>query len=68
MPTAGKTLKVERVRANITATALAAQMGLSRQSLWVLERSASLTAEQTVRYRTALAQLRDGIEPSEAVA
>jgi transcriptional regulator with XRE-family HTH domain len=62
MPTAGKTLKVERVRANVTITAVAARMGLSRTTLWVLERSAAVDAERAAAYRAALQTAPDGKE------
>lgn len=69
MATAGKTLKVERVRAEVTIVDLAAQMGLSRQSLWVLERSASVAPLRVAQYRTALAAVRDATEtPTEGAA
>jgi transcriptional regulator with XRE-family HTH domain len=59
MPTAGPTLRIERLRANLTATALAAQMGLSRQALWALERAARVTPERVTAYREAVKTLRD---------
>ena len=40
MQITGTDLKVERVRANVTITSLAARMGLSRQAIWGVERSA----------------------------
>lgn len=62
MPTAGPTLRIERLRANLTATALAAQMGLSRQSLWALERAAKVTPERVTAYREAIKTLSETSE------
>lgn len=66
MPTAGPTLRIERLRAHLTATALAAQMGLSRQSLWALERAAKVRPERVLEYRTAVKTLSDAKEQGEA--
>jgi len=61
MPTtSGIDLKVERVREGVTVTALAAQMGLSRQSVHGLERAGRVTPERTAQYREALRHLVDG--------
>lgn len=69
MPTHGMDLKVERVRSNITVTALAAQMGISRQTVWGMERSASVNADRTRRYREALQAIATGtVTAREAVA
>jgi transcriptional regulator with XRE-family HTH domain len=54
MPTTGHDLRVERVRANLTIKAVAARMGLSRQAIWALERSAAVAAERIQAYRKAL--------------
>lgn len=54
MATAGKTLKRERTRALISATALAARMGISRQTLWIIEQAAEVDAARVVAYREAL--------------
>ena len=62
MATAGQTLRIERLRANLTATAVAAQMGLSRQSLWVIERAARVKPERVVAYRAAVKTLSDDTE------
>ena len=59
MPTAGPTLRIERLRAHLTATAVAAQMGLSRQALWSLERAAQVSNERVAAYREAVKTLRD---------
>ena len=60
MTTHGMDLKVERVRANVTVTALAAQIGLSRQAVWGIERSAIVNAERTAKYRAALVAISTG--------
>jgi transcriptional regulator with XRE-family HTH domain len=62
MPTAGTTLKVERTRAGVTITALAARMGVSRQTLWGIERAGKVSNERTDQYRAALVSLRDDTE------
>ena len=62
MQISGKELRVERATADVTVTALAARMGLSRQSVWVLERSAIVSPERAAQYRRAL---RDVIEISK---
>jgi transcriptional regulator with XRE-family HTH domain len=55
MPITGPDLRVERRAADITVTDVAARMGLSRQSVHTLERSAVLTVERVQQYRAALA-------------
>jgi transcriptional regulator with XRE-family HTH domain len=62
MQISGKELRVQRTTADITVTALAARMGLSRQSVWVLERSAIVSPQRAEQYCAAL---RDAIETSE---
>lgn len=59
MPTAGNDLKVERVRANLKAREVAAQMGLSRQAVWGLERAAEVDPERAQEYLAAVETLRD---------
>lgn len=59
MPTAGPTLRIERLRAHVSATALAAQMGVSRQTLWSLERSAKVSPDRVIAYRSAVKTLSD---------
>ena len=61
MPITGLDLRAERRAADITVTDLAARMGLSRQSVHVLEKSAVVTVERVAQYRRALA---DAIEAS----
>ena len=65
MPTSGRELRLERVTADVTVTALAERIGLSRQSVWVIERSATVTTERAAQYRAAL---RDAIEAARSAA
>lgn len=62
MPSAtGLDLKLERVRARLTVTAVAAQMRLSRQSVHGIERAADPGPERVRQHREAVAALaRDG--------
>lgn len=62
MPTFGKTLRRERRLAEVTATALAARMGISRMTLYVIERSAEVEPARVKQFRDALADLRDDTE------
>lgn len=68
MPTTGKALRSERRRYEITATDLAARMGLSRQTVWVIERSGAVDPIRVEQYRAALATLRDANEASQGEA
>jgi transcriptional regulator with XRE-family HTH domain len=61
MPITGLDLRAERRAADITVVDIAARMGLSRQAVHALERSAVLTIERVERYRAAL---RDAIVAS----
>lgn len=63
MPITGLDLRAERRAANVTVVAIAARMGLSRQTVHVLERSAVITVEQASAYRAAL---RDATETARA--
>jgi transcriptional regulator with XRE-family HTH domain len=54
MPITGLDLRAERRQADITVVEVAARMGLSRQSVHTLERSAVLTVERVAQYRAAL--------------
>ena len=53
----GKTLRRERRLEEISVTALAAAMGTTRQTIWVLEKSADAT-ERAAEYRAALEVLK----------
>ena len=55
MPITGLDLRAERRRAEITATEIAARMGISRATIHTLEKSAVITVEREVQYRRALA-------------
>lgn len=68
MQTTGTDLKVERVRANVTIVSLAARMGLSRQAIWGLERSAVVNEVRARAYRDALSTMRDAREASASGA
>jgi transcriptional regulator with XRE-family HTH domain len=62
--TSGLDLKLARVREGLTVVAVAAQMGLSRQSVHGLERAAIVTPERALQYRAAVEALRDITEAS----
>jgi transcriptional regulator with XRE-family HTH domain len=55
MPITGLDLRAERRQADITVTDVAARMGLSRQTVHTIERSAVITVERVQQYRAALA-------------
>jgi predicted transcriptional regulator len=59
MPIRGPELRAERRAAEVTVVDIAARMGLSRQSVHVLEGSAIVSIERVEQYRKALA---DAIE------
>lgn len=63
MPITGLDLRSERRAADITVVDIAARMGLSRQAVHTLERSAVITVERVSQYRQALA---DAIVASQA--
>lgn len=67
MPTSGTDLKVERVRSNVSLKDLAARMVLSRQSVWVLERSAVVEPSRARAYRDALREITEN-SADEAIA
>lgn len=62
MPIKGMDLRVARTRAGLTMTALAAQMGLSRQTLWADERAATVDPERARKYLEAVEVLADAKE------
>lgn len=67
--TTGVDLKVERVRAHVKAQDIAARMGVSRATVWVIERTAVVTPERARQYRDALRDLvADVTMTSEAAA
>lgn len=53
----GLDLKVERIRARVTATELAVRMGVSRQRVSQLEAASDVTPAMAQRYREALLQV-----------
>lgn len=53
----GKSLKMARVRADLTQLQVAAQMGLSRQSVYAIERAAVVDPDREAQYRAALTAL-----------
>ena len=55
MPITGLDLRQERRRFDVKVTEIAARMGVSRQTVHTLEKSATLTAERELQYRRALA-------------
>lgn len=63
--TTGLDLKLERVRARLTVTAVAAQMGLSRQSVHGIERAADPGPERVRQHRVAVAAIRAATETAD---
>lgn len=59
MQTSGNDLKVERVRANLTVQDLAARMGVVRQTVWSIEKSAHVKPDRAAEYRAALVMSDD---------
>jgi transcriptional regulator with XRE-family HTH domain len=55
----GLDLKLTRVRNHLTLTAVAAQMGLSRQSVHGIERAARPSPERIAQYLAAVTALGD---------
>lgn len=56
--TTGKELKLERVAADVGVAELAESMGVSRTTLWTIERAASVRPDHAARVRDALARLQ----------
>lgn len=66
MPTTtGPDLRAERRAAEVTTVDVAARMGVSRQTLWSLERAAIVPADRVAQYRQAL---QDAIVASQEAA
>lgn len=59
MPTSGPSLRRERRAADITTVALHRQMGISRATLYTIERAAVIDPDQAAAYRAAVKTLRD---------
>lgn len=55
MPITGPDLRVERRRAEVTVTEIAARMGVSRQTVHALEKATLPNVERELQYRRALA-------------
>ena len=58
MPISGKQLRKERRAAEVPTTAIAAGMGKSRTTVWIIEKSAEVGADVAAEYRRALAEAR----------
>lgn len=50
----GTELKIERIRAGLTMRQVAERMGISRQSLWAIERQETVDPTRERQYRAAL--------------
>ena len=59
MPTSGTDLKVKRVRARVKLNDLADAMGLSRQTLWVIENAGQVDPERVTQYLAAVETCRN---------
>lgn len=59
MPTRGPTLRRQRRAAEVTATAVADAMGISRMTLWAIERSVEVSPERVSAYLQAVKRLSD---------
>lgn len=55
MPITGPDLRAERRRFDVHVTDIAARMGVSRQTIHAMEKSAELNPERELQYRRALA-------------
>jgi hypothetical protein len=66
--TSGMDLKVERVKARASATAIAEQMGVVRQRISQIEALAIVPDDTVERYRTALLSVTEGAQNPRAVA
>jgi len=55
--TTGRDLRVERVAAGLQVNVLAAEMRVSRTTLWTIERQAAVRPEQVAKVRDAIARL-----------
>ena len=56
----GPDLRRQRRAAEITVTAVASEMGISRQAVHGIERAAAPDQERVAQYRAALARLAGG--------
>lgn len=55
--TTGRELRTLRTLSGVTVNALVAEMGVSRTTLWTLERRNVVSPEQAAKYREAIARL-----------
>lgn len=62
MHISGRELRLERLAADVTVVAIAARMGLSRQTLWALERAAEVKSDRARLYRQALRDVTERVE------
>lgn len=68
MPTSGMDLTVARVRAKLSKTAVAKQMGTTRQTLWVEERAEAVDPDFARRFLLAVDELRNAKETAKEAA
>lgn len=69
MPVTGPELRRERLTADVKVTAVAARMGLSRQAVHAIERSAEPNPDQVAAFREAVdGEVADRVSAREAVA
>lgn len=57
MQTTGRELRTLRTLAGVTVNALVAEMGISRTTLWTIERQPIVSVEKAAAYREAIARL-----------
>ena len=56
-PVTGHQLRVERVAANVSVNGIAEAMGVSRTTIWALERRALVSEAHAQSFRDAIARL-----------
>lgn len=67
MPTTGPQLRRLRRASEITTVAIAARLGISRQTLWTIERSAVVAQDRADAYRQAVRDITEASQtPGEA--
>ena len=57
--TTGLDLKVERVRAKLSLNEVVAEMGVSRTTVWTIEKAPEVKPETAQAYRDAIARLSE---------
>ena len=62
----GKELRLLRFGCDLTTVQLAAEMGISRTTLWSMERAATVRPEQANAYRAAVARLMAKVSDAPA--